>query len=161
MIHFLARVRPLTFLIYTVTQVSLSLFSSSPTDHYFCPGQPGSPDLGEAKKPREAAGLDLSFKRDEDDHETDTEREEAANIEEEERNEDSDDGNVSKQSYQGGGRSRRKPAVPQWVNPFLSGDQELASARETDGDSRTINGVCVVNFPRQQDNGAVETEAGE
>ena len=127
-----------------------------------CSGQPGSPDH-ETKKPRESAGLDLSFKRDDDDHETDTERDEA-NTNEEERNEDSDDGNVSKQSYQGGGggggRSRRKPAAPQWVNPFLSGDQET-EAKEESGDSRTINGVCVVNFPGHRDNGDMETEAGE
>ena len=124
-----------------------------------CPGQPGSPDNNEAKKSRESAGLDLSFKRDEDDQETDTERDEA-NTHEEERNDDSDDGTVSKQSYQGGGRSRRKPAAPQWVNPFISADQET-EAKEEAGDSRTINGVCVVNFPGPRDNGDMETKAGE
>ena len=138
--------------------MSHSLLTPCPTHSILCSGQPGSPD-NEAKKPRESAGLDLSFKRDDDDHETEGDE---ANTNEEERNDDSDDGNVSK-SYQGGGgggRSRRKPAAPQWVNPFLSGDQET-EAKEESGDSRTINGVCVVNFPGHRDNGDMETETGE
>ena len=142
----------------------MSLFTLSPSTHpLLCSGQPGSPDNNEAKKSRESAGLDLSFKRDDDDQETDTERDEANTNMEEERNEDSDDGNsVSKQSYQGqGGRSRRKPAAPQWVNPFMSGDQETETKEENSGDSRTINGVCVVNFPGPRDNGDMVSKAGE
>ena len=68
----------------------------------------------------------------------------------EERNEESDDGNGSKQSYPGatnGGRSRRKPAAPQWVNPEWSGDteQDVEMKQDEPEDDRTINGVCVVN----------------
>ena len=115
-------------------------------------GQPGSPDNNESKKSREtgSAGLDLSFKRDDDDHESENDKDELVANDDEERNEESDDGNGSKQSYPGatnGGRSRRKPAAPQWVNPEWSGDteQDVEMKQDEPEDDRTINGVCVVN----------------
>ena len=120
----------------TVCRVPLSL-----TPPY--PGQPPSPDT-DNKKARESAGLDLSFKRDtEEEQETDTEREA---MEDEDQRDTEPEDEAAKPP-----RSRRKPAAPQWVNPFMSGDQETpasslaeeAAAGEDRG--RTINGVCVVN----------------
>lgn len=132
---------------------------SSPSDIsdiYSNPGHPASPDNNEAKKSRES-GLDLSFRREDEERDSDNDKEES-----DDRNDESDDGAGSKLNYQsggtegsaggsagggggggggaGGGRSRRKPAAPQWVNPDWSGE-------ETGGktESMTINGVCVVN----------------
>ena len=113
-----------------------------------CSGHPASPDNNESKKSRES-GLDLSFRREDDERDSDNDKEES-----EDRNEESDDGAGSKQNYQsgpgggapgggggGGGRSRRKPAAPQWVNPDWSGEETGGGKTE----SMTINGVCVVN----------------
>ena len=59
--------------------------------------------------------------------------------------EESDEGSKPTSQGSAGGRSRRKPAAPQWVNPFLS-DQDNNEASESKiEDNRTINGVCVVN----------------
>ena len=116
------------------------------------PGHPASPDNNESKKSRES-GLDLSFKRDDDERDSDNDKDE-----------ESDDGAGSKQNYQagagagggaggaggGGGRSRRKPAAPQWVNPSNWSGEELPAKSE----SMTINGVCVVNsgaFSQQEE----------
>ena len=120
-----------------------------------CSGQPASPDTNEAKKGRES-GLDLSFRREDEERDSDNDKEES-----DDRNDESDDGAGSKLNYQsggaaggagagggsgaggggGGGRSRRKPAAPQWVNPDWSGEETGGGKTE----SMTINGVCVVN----------------
>ena len=117
----------------------------------FILGQPGSPENNDSKKSRESgsAGLDLSFKRDDDENDSDNDKDETMN-DEEERNEDSDDGVKSTANGNGvsSARSRRKPAAPQWVNPVWSGDQETEPDTKHDNDTendRTINGVCVVN----------------
>jgi len=104
---------------------------SSPSDIsdlYSNPGGVGSPS-DEAKRPREG-GLDLSCRREEEGGESEGEREEEG------RETESDDGTNKTH----GGRSRRKPAAPQWVNP-----SDWAEEGREEMGSKTINGVCVMN----------------
>ena len=125
---------------------------SSISDLYSNPGYPGvSPppqDLVDgAKKMRlgcgPEGGLDLSFKRDDDD-------DIAAPVDAEEQ---ADEGSEEAKPR------RRKPLAPQWLAPGWGeedhqegGQQEEAGGRDPAGwiededkESRTINGVCVVN----------------
>lgn len=142
---------------------------SSPSDIsdlYSNPGLPGSPGENESKRTRES-GLDLSFKREGEDEMS--EGEQMAGPEEEGREEtevESDDGGNSRQNYQGGGRSRRKPVAPQWLNPEWS--EEVAGAEggtQPGRESLTINGVCVMNtaavFKPEQDKPEEWEKSGE
>lgn len=134
---------------------------SSPSDIsdlYSNPGLANSPGDNESKKTRES-GLDLSFKRDEDEqNESDGQDEAMVTNDDEGRETESDDGNL-RQNYQGGGRSRRKPAAPQWLNPDWTEEPDTNKA-----ESMTINGVCVMNTgvfkPEEEKNGEWE-KSGE
>lgn len=64
--------------------------------------------------------------------------------EEEGRETESDDGTARAN----GGRSRRKPAAPQWLNPSDWREEHREEQREEHREeqgSKTINGVCVMN----------------
>ena len=134
---------------------------SSPSDIsdlYSNPGLANSPGDNESKKTRES-GLDLSFKRDEDEqNESDGQDEAMVTNDDEGRETESEDGNL-RQNYQGGGRSRRKPAAPQWLNPDWTEEPDTNKA-----ESMTINGVCVMNTdvfkPEEEKNGEWE-KSGE
>ena len=72
--------------------------------------------------------------------------------EDEGRETESDDGTLRSQSYHhgsggvgggsAGGRSRRKPAAPQWLNPS---DWTEDNDKSAESAMTTINGVCVMN----------------
>ena len=85
--------------------------------------------------------LDLSFKRDDDENiESDTNEDSIATNEQDDGESDFlTDDNSQKQGFSSGGRSRRKPLAPQWVNP------DWAEENNQPGKSLTINGVCVMN----------------
>ena len=120
---------------------------SSPSDLsdiYSNPGYANSPDDG-MKRMRES-GLDLSFKRDEEDI--------AEDIADDEHQDELD--TASEENIKQAGRSRRKPLAPQWLNPGWGDDDDRSERPEAweerrenweDGEknARTINGVCVVN----------------
>ena len=100
---------------------------SSPSEHSDVYSNPGVlEDESVIKKARENAGLDLSFKR--DDNEEEDENEEIA-------------------SKLEAARSRRKPLAPQWLNPTWdeAKDSSFEERENNEGTDRTINGVCVVN----------------
>jgi len=134
---------------------------SSPSDIsdlYSNPGLASSPVDNESKKTRES-GLDLSFKRDEDEqNESDGQDEPMTTNDDEGRETESDDGNA-RQNYQGAARSRRKPAAPQWLNPEWTEENEGNKS-----ESMTINGVCVMTAgvfkPEEEKNGEWE-KSGE
>ena len=129
---------------------------SSPSDISDLYSNPEHGEGGEAKRQQREAGLDLSFKRDEEEGEEGEEgRTEEVNehifpkvlaysamvqAEEGQQTDGSDDGCGSGQGgQQQQGRSRRKPAAPQWLNPDWEGKEETSAA------ALTINGVCVMN----------------
>ena len=109
--------------------------------------------------PLASSGLDLSYKRDdEDDKDSIAESQRSDDRTNEDENSNTDPVTpVAPHVSTGGSRSRRKPAAPQWVRPEWNkvddsegGGAPATSAEGTPGgvagkSDLTINGVCVMN----------------
>merc|ERR1712227_624135 len=102
---------------------------------------PGSPnlDLGSS------SGLDLSYKRDDED-----DKDSIA-----ESNDNNNDDEQQQQQQQSSSRSRRKPAAPQWVRPEWNkvpeSEGNQAGNNGVDKSDLTINVVCVMNYNFKED----------
>ena len=129
----------------------LRQFSSFQHQHSSNPGSPLA-----------SSGLDLSYKRDDDDIDKDSIAESQRSGDNEDENSNTDTVTpVTQQTVtsQGGSRSRRKPAAPQWVRPEwnkvddsegggvgVGGLPPNPSTIDVGAKSDlTINGVCVMN----------------